>query len=378
MTGNFDLTLSNFAYPLIYVKGIIGFVLAFAITYFTIPEIIKVSHRKNLMDVPTERSSHKVRIPRLGGVAVFYAVAIVAPILSYQLFEHYKFLFPSLVILLFIGVLDDVIVMRPYKKLIAQILVAALMVVGSDVRLRSFFGFLGIYELPYLISVVFSIFTFVIVINAFNLIDGIDGLAAGFVFLATLFFSLSYFRLGIYNFPLVVLGTIIMGALGAFLIYNLSNNPKRKIFLGDTGSLLLGFLLCFISFCFIDIFINRPFQGIPQYYLKTVPAITMSIIILPLVDTLNVIIVRVLTKKPLFKADNNHIHHKVIAMGFSHRQASAIILSCYTLIVVMAYCLRHIDVNLLFVVVFGVGFILAYLPNFINYIKKDKKQSPSI
>lgn len=362
---NFDFTLSGFQYPLIYIKGVIGFVSAFLIAYFTIPQIIKISIRKNLTEVPNKRSSHVHKTPNLGGISLFYAIAIVAPILSYQLFEHYKFLFPSLVILLFVGVMDDIVQMRAYKKLGAQIIVAALMVIGSDVRLYSFFGLLGIYELPYWFSVVFSIFTFIIVINSINLLDGIDGLASGFVFLATLFYSISYFRLGIYNFPLVVLGTIIMGAISAYLLYNLSEGNK-KVFMGDTGSMLLGFLLCFISFCFIDIFIAKPEIGEPYYYLASAPAIAMGIIILPLIDTLNVIIVRFLKHEPLFIADKRHIHHKVLALGYSHKQATLIILVFYCVIVGEAYLLRHLNVNVLLLILFGTGFLFAYLPNFIS------------
>lgn len=375
---NFDFTLSSFSYPLIYIKGLVGFVAAFLIVYFTIPQILKISYRKNLMDNPVERSSHLKKIPNLGGIAIFYAIGLIAPILSWQLFEHYKFLFPALLILLFIGVMDDIMVIRAYKKLIAQVIAAALIVIGSDVRLRSFFGLFGINELNYWFSVAFSIFTFIIVINSVNLLDGIDGLAAGFTFLATFFFSASYFRLGIYNFPLVVLGTIIMGACLAYVVYNVSTVRHRKIFMGDTGSLLLGFLLCFISFCFIDVFIARPLAGIPQYYLASVPAVTMAIIILPLVDTLNVIIIRVLKHKPLFIADNNHIHHKVLSLGFNHKQATMIILLFYCAIVATAYFLRHLSVNLLFLIIFAIGFIFAYLPNFLKKITPERfeKLSP--
>jgi len=369
---HFDFTLSSFDYPLIYIKGLVGFVAAFLITYFTVPQIIKISVRKNLADIPSTRSSHTLTTPNLGGVSLFYAVALVAPVLSYQLFEQYKFLFPCLVLFLFVGVMDDIIIMRAYKKLGAQIIVAALIVIGSDVRLRSFFGIFGIYELPYWFSIIFSIFTFIIVINAINLIDGIDGLASGFTLLATFFYSVSYFRLGIYNFPLVVLGTIMMGSLAAYLLYNLSRNRNKKIFMGDTGSLLLGFLLCFISFCFIDIFIANPEKIRPYYYLETAPVIAMAIIILPLVDTLNVIITRILQRRPLFVADKYHIHHKVLSLGYSHRQATFIILFFYCIIVLIAYFLRHLNVNLLFFIIFAIGFLFAYLPNIIKLFRFKK------
>ncbi|QCX53302.1 glycosyltransferase family 4 protein [Elizabethkingia sp. JS20170427COW] len=368
-----EFFLSSYVYPFIYIKVFLGFALSFAITYFTIPMILKISFQKNLMDEPIQRSSHKRKIPNLGGVAIFYAIALVAPILSYQLFENYKFLFPSLVILLFIGVYDDIMVMRAYKKLIAQIVVASLMVLGSDVRIRSFFGLFGVYELSYWFSVLFSIFTFIIIINAINLTDGIDGLAAGFGFLSVLFFSISYFRLGIYNFPLVVLGTIIMGTLGAYLVYNLSNNQAKKTFMGDTGSLLLGFLISFVSICFIDIFIDRPNMGIPQYHLMSAPVIAVAIISLPLVDTFNVIVVRMLNKQPLFQPDKRHIHHKVLSLGYSHKKATIIILGFYISMVVVAYLLRHININLLLLILLCLGLFYAYIPDFIKKINNENK-----
>ena len=123
---------------------------------------MKISKRKNLMDEPGTRSSHLRKIPNLGGIAMFYSLSVCASIFAFELFELYKFLFASLVILLYVGVMDDIVIMRAYKKLLAQIVVTSLMVIGSDVRIRSFFGLFGVYELNYYFSVLFSIFTFIV------------------------------------------------------------------------------------------------------------------------------------------------------------------------------------------------------------------------
>ena len=156
--------LEDFGIPLFYVKLFLGIVISFLITYLSIPTIVKISRRKNLMDEPGTRSSHLRKIPNLGGIAIFYSLAVCASIFAFELFELYKFLFASLVILLYIGVMDDIVVMRAYKKLIAQIIVTALMVLGSDVRIRSLFGVFAIYELSYTASVIFSMFTFIVLI----------------------------------------------------------------------------------------------------------------------------------------------------------------------------------------------------------------------
>ena len=123
--------------------------LSFLLSYKAIPIIIRISKSKNLMDIPGDRSSHEYKIPNLGGIALFYTIGICAPIFAYELFMQYRFLFPALVILLYIGVMDDILEMKAYKKLIGQIVIATMMVVGSDVRIRSLFGLFGIYELEY-------------------------------------------------------------------------------------------------------------------------------------------------------------------------------------------------------------------------------------
>lgn len=362
--------LDSAGISIFYIKLILGFVLSFLITFLSIPAISKISLRKNLMDEPGARSSHLRKIPNLGGIAIFYSLSVCASIFAFELFELYKFLFASLVILLYVGVMDDIVVMRAYKKLIAQILVTALMVVGSDVRIRSFFGVFGIYELSYAASVLFSIFTFIVLINAFNLIDGIDGLSGGYSILCSAFFGISYFRLGEYNYPLVVLSAVIIGSIIGFLYYNLSNYRKNKIFMGDTGSMILGFLLAFTAICFIDIFIDKELPNVPRYYLQAAPAVTVAILILPIVDTLNVVLIRLANKKPIFGADKNHLHHRLLELGLTHRRSTVYILTCYLAIVAVAYFLRHINVNILLLIVIVLGFIGAYVPVFILKFRK--------
>ena len=271
--------------------------------------------------------------------------------------------------------MDDIMVMRAYKKLIAQILVSVLIVMGSDVRIRSFFGIFGIYELNYYFSVIFTVVTFIILINALNLIDGIDGLAGGYSLLCSALFGISYFRLGSYNYPLVILSVCIIGSVLAFLYYNMSNYRNTKIFMGDTGSMLLGFLLAFMAVCFIDIFIDKKIPGMPRYYLQAAPAIAVAILILPIVDTLNVIIVRLITGKSVLSADKNHIHHKLLRMNLTHRRSSFYIMCYYLMIVAVAYYLRHIEVNLLLVIVLFLGFIGAYLPDMICLLKTQKSEA---
>ncbi len=362
--------LAQYGIPQFYVKLGLGILCSFLLTFYTIPTVVKISRRKNLMDEPGSRSSHLRKIPNLGGISMFYSLAVCASIFAFELFDLYKFLFASLVILLYIGVMDDIVVMRAYKKLFAQIIVTSLMVIGSDVRIRSFFGLFGVYELNYFFSVAISIFTFIVLINAFNLIDGIDGLAGGYSILCSAMFGISYYRLGEYNYPLVVLSGVIIGCVIGFLYFNLSNYRNNKIFMGDTGSMILGFLLAFTAICFIDIFIDKELPEVPRYYLQSAPAIAMAILILPIIDTLNVFIIRICNGKSPFVADKNHIHHSLLKLGLTHRRSTVYILMYYIFIVSVAYFFRHINVNVLLLVIVILGFVGAYLPKLILLLRK--------
>ncbi|WP_265429872.1 glycosyltransferase family 4 protein [Chryseobacterium sp. YIM B08800] len=369
---NFELFLNETGISIFYIKVGLGFLSSFLITFFSIPTIIKISKRKNLMDEPGVRSSHLRRIPNLGGIAMFYSIGICTSIFAYEIFDLYKFLFASLIILLYVGIMDDIVVMRAYKKLVAQIVVSAFIVIGSDVRIRNLFGIFGVYEIHYLVSVIFSIITFIILINAFNLIDGIDGLAGGYSLICSALFGISYYRLGEYNYPLVILSVVLIGSVLAFLYYNLSNLRATKIFMGDTGSMLLGFLLAFTCICFIDIFIDKKIMNVPMYHLKSAPVVAVAILILPIVDTLNVIIVRLWNKKSPFEADKNHIHHKLLKLDLTHRRASFYIICYYLFIVTITYCFRHANVNLLLVFVLFLGFLGAYIPDIIFLLRNNK------
>ncbi|VXC53915.1 MULTISPECIES: glycosyltransferase family 4 protein [Chryseobacterium] len=369
---NFELFLNETGISIFYIKVGLGFLSSFLITFFSIPTIIKISKRKNLMDEPGVRSSHLRKIPNLGGIAMFYSIGICTSIFAYEIFDLYKFLFASLIILLYVGIMDDIVVMRAYKKLVAQIVVSAFIVIGSDVRIRNLFGIFGIYEIHYLVSVIFTIITFIILINAFNLIDGIDGLAGGYSLICSALFGISYYRLGEYNYPLVILSVVLIGSVLAFLYYNLSNLRATKIFMGDTGSMLLGFLLAFTCICFIDIFIDKNIVSIPRYHLESAPVVAVAILILPIVDTLNVIIVRLWNKKSPFEADKNHIHHKLLQLDLTHRRASFYIICYYLFIVTITYCFRHTNVNLLLLIILCLGFLGAYIPDIILLLRNNK------
>lgn len=336
-----------------YFKLIFGFLTAFFLTYIAIPKIIRVSYRKNLMDEPGNRSSHVKKVPNLGGLAIFFAISIAASVFSYELFGRFIFLFASMVILMFTGLMDDILVVAPDKKLYAQILTASLLVLGSDVRISNFFGVLGIYQLNYFISIGFTIFFFIIFINSFNLIDGIDGLAGGITIAVCLAFAYSFYVLN--DLQMVVFAFTIIGSMLAFLYFNLSK--KFKIFMGDTGSLLLGFLIAFMTIKFLHLILEE------KPYLPTAPAIAVAILIIPIIDTLSVTFIRLKNGHSPMKADKNHLHHKFLSVGLSHQQTALILIIVNILVLIVTYFTKSFfNVNIMIPFVLFLGFLFIYLP----------------
>lgn len=305
---------------------ILSFLFALGISYFTIPPIIKIARAKNLIDVPDERTSHSESVPTLGGLAIF-----IGFILSMTLFTDFK-IFPGLqylefafVFAFFMGMKDDIIALDPMKKAVGLFLSVAAIVILGDVRISSFYGLFGIHELPYWISVAFTMFTFLTIVNAVNLIDGINGLCTATSIISSIAFGLWFYLEGSEkSMQMVTIIAAIVGALLGFLRYNVT---PAKIFMGDTGSLILGVLLAFFAIEFLET--NKDYTGI--YKIQSAPVVAMSFIVLPLVDMVKVFIIRLFKKRSPFKPDRNHIHHVLLNLGFSHTKAT-LILSIYSLL----------------------------------------------
>lgn len=355
-------TLANFlGYSSLYLEAIFSFGLSFMLTFMAIPKIIRVAYRKQLMDIPGNRSSHTRKVPRLGGVAIYFAVAITSGIFSPEMIYKIHYFSAALVLLFFIGLMDDLLIVAPRKKLVAQIISALMIVVGSDVRIESFFGLFGIFELPYLLSVLFTMFVIVLLINSYNLIDGIDGLAGSVGILISLCFVFIFFRLFDYSTGLLAIS--LLGALLAFLYWNFSST--YKIFMGDTGSMVVGYLIAFMAIKFINL------SSMPWVMIKSGPVVAMAILIIPLIDTLSVIIIRLMQKKSPFAADRNHIHHRVMRLGFNHMQTTMIICTANLILILFAYSIRHMDITLMFFLLVTAALLLSYLPMAIaEFIRK--------
>jgi UDP-GlcNAc:undecaprenyl-phosphate/decaprenyl-phosphate GlcNAc-1-phosphate transferase len=292
---------------------------AFVISFLIVPVIIKYSLMKNLVDIPGRRKIHKKITPSMGGIAIFCGFFIASLIwIEIPYWKEIKFILVSLFVIFFIGVRDDLVPLSPILKLVGQIMAAALLIFLFDLRLRSFYGLFGIYELPAIISYLITIFTIIVVTNSFNLIDGLDGLAGTLAMVALLAFGIWFYLIDDSVFS--IFSFAMLGAILAFLIFNWE---PSEVFMGDTGALVIGMMLAILAIHFIDLNYNLP-VGAPYKFTASVGTAACFIII-PLVDTCRIIILRLSQKKSPFKPDKSHIHHAIMRLGMSHSQTTVIL-----------------------------------------------------
>jgi len=289
---------------------------ALLIAAFAVPSIIYIAHLKHLFDAPNERSVHKQPTPRLGGVAVLAgflsALTIFAP-----LGNGVQHLLAGCLLLFFVGLKDDLVTVSVAKKFVGQLLATGVVMLMADVRITSFQGILGIGTLPIGVSYGFTFVAIVGITNAINLIDGLDGLAGTIVLIISSTLGYYFYRYGgdgYSNYAFVAV-CLIGGTLG-FLRYNFH---KANIFMGDTGSLVCGFIVSVLAIQLLEMS-NAPGQPLGS----ASPAVALGILFVPLFDTSRVFLLRMLAGKSPFAPDKNHIHHRLLALGLS--QISTVLL----------------------------------------------------
>lgn len=307
-----------------------------------------------MYDPVVERSSHKDKATRSGGLALFltfcicYGIGKALGVISVNLYALIAFCFVAL-----IGVADDLFSIKYREKFFVQIF-AGIVLLQSNVYINNFHGVFGIYEIPYIVGVLITLFVFVVIVNSLNLIDGIDGLAA---LLCIKFFVIIGAILAISSKEMELVVPSIIGALIGFLIYNM--NPHKKVFLGDTGSLLLGSVMAFYIFYILD----------DRSYIVTDPKISrpllaVLLVMYPLLDTLRAFIIRAYKKQSPFMADRVHLHHRLIdKKGFNHWEATLIILLASISVLVLGFLLSiyfslSLVVLCLLIYIVGVFFLI--------------------
>ena len=334
-----------------------AFIVAFMITYVSIPPLIEVARAKNLYDVPNGRTSHEKITPTLGGVAILSGFIISSMIFVHiAQIPYIQYVLAGSLIIFFIGLKDDIIGLSPLKKFVGEIIAAGIIIDMGGVRLSSLHGFAGIGTLNYVSSDFLSLFVIVAIINAFNLIDGIDGLSSGVGILASLAFGIWFFLMG--KLQLVVLAVALIGALLAFFRFNFFSK-KNKIFMGDIGSLLVGFILSIFAIKFNE-FNHGAMAGSP-YFIKAAPAVSIGILIIPIFDTVRVILIRMARGISPFKPDKRHVHHYLLEITGSHRKATLILLFVNLCFIVISFWLAYIRVSELIVILLVIASLLTYL-----------------
>jgi len=304
------------------------------------------------MDEPGERRSHTVSTPSLGGIAIFagvlFSIILWTP---FQIFGDLQYILCSFIIIFLIGAKDDILPMRPRNKLIGQFLAAAILVWKANVKLTSFYGILGIYDLPEWFAIPFSIFIIIVIINAFNLIDGINGLSGSIGTLIAMFLGVWFFLVD--RTDLAIVAFAMSGAVVAFLKYNFT---PAKIFMGDTGSLFVGLTCAILTIEFIElhkVLANHP------YAFHAVPAVAIGILILPLFDTLRVFTTRIARGKSPLYPDRTHIHHLLLDYGFTHMQATGILVAVNVMFIMIVFYFQDIGTLNLLLLVFTIALVLS-------------------
>lgn len=308
-------------------------VTSFVICFLIIPVIIKYSIEKNLVDIPGRRKIHKKITPSMGGIAIFIGFVVSAFIwMEISHWKDMRFILIALFMVFFIGVRDDLVPLRPFMKLLGQILASIVLISLFDLRLKSFYGLLGVYDIPLIFSYAITLFTIIVVTNSFNLIDGLDGLAGTIASIALICFGVSFYLVGDILFS--VLSFAMVGAVIAFLFFNWD---PSEVFMGDTGALVIGMMLAICAIHFIDVQYNLPEDN--TYKFNAAVSGAASFIIIPLADTLRIFILRIVRKQSPFTPDKSHIHHNIMRLGFSHGQSSLILglvqLSIVTVVVLV-------------------------------------------
>ena len=343
---------------------ILSTALAFIITFFAIPVIIQIAKSKKLFDEPDERKVHKAVIPTLGGLGIF-AGFIVAMLMGAPHSPELQYFSASIIVIFFLGLKDDILILSANKKFIGQLIAAGIIMRFGNIYLDNMHGFLGINQIPHFASIVLTLFAIIVITNSFNLIDGVDGLAGSLGFVTTFAFGCYFYYAN--ELTYAVMAFSLSGATLGFLIYNFS---PAKIFMGDTGSLLIGLINSILVIKFIHV------AGTPghSYSFNSAPALGFAVLMIPLFDTLRVFGLRILDRRSPFSPDRIHIHHYLLDLGLCHKKVTLTCVGATIFFIGIAVLLRNFDTTLIYGVLLTLGFAFVG----IVYFMRKKLRSPFV
>ena len=334
-------------------------ILGFIIVIISVPPILRVAREKKLFDTKDERKIHTSDIPPLGGIAIFlgFVLSTIIATDGYS-FDSLKYIIASIILMFFIGLKDDLLNISARKKFIVQIFAVTLLAILGNVHLSHLHGIFGIGLLHPVYGTLITVFIMLAIVNAFNLVDGIDGLAASLATLAATLFGIWFFQAG--HFQLAVMSFALTGSLAGFFIFNVFGN-KNKLFMGDTGSLVIGLVIAtlVIKFNELNAFPSSAFA------FDYAPAVSFAVVIVPLIDTLRVMTIRIMNKKSPFAPDRNHIHHRLLELFPNHLAVTAIILAANIffigITILLGYLNMHVTIHFMLTLLLGI--VLSFVPS---------------
>jgi len=346
------------------IQIITAFLIGFALVYYTVPIVVRLSILKKLYDIPNERKLNKTVIPNLGGVAIFIGITLATLLCIHKYtFPELRYILAGMIIMFFIGIKDDILIISARKKLMAQMLCAFIIIVPGNIRFTDLHGIIGINEINYGVSLIVSFIIIVAIINAFNLIDGIDGLASSIGILASTILGTVFYLTKEYQYA--ILSFAATGSLISFFIYNVFGR-KNKIFMGDTGSLILGLLFSVLIIKYNETSLTdlnaRNFS----------PVLSFAIIIIPVFDMTRLTITRIIQQKSPFSADINHIHHKILKLGPTHLKTTLLLLTVNIFFIGIVYLFCQVNNNILLLCLILSASVLTLIPRLLFEIKKSE------
>ena len=321
---------------------------SFIISFLAIPVVLQIAEQKKLFDVPDERKVHTLPVASLGGVGIFGGF-LLASLLSIQGYinPEFQYFFAAAIVIFFLGLKDDLMVLSATKKFIGQMIAASILIHLGGIKLESMHGLFGFETLPEAFSLALSYLTIIVVINSFNLIDGVDGLAGTLGTLTTLAFGTYFFAIGQDAYALMAFA--LAGSLIAFLIFN---HSPAKIFMGDSGSLMIGLINSIMVIKFISVADSQD-VAVP---VQSAVAVGFAILIVPLLDTLRVFSVRIFNGQSPFTPDRNHVHHLLLDRGLSHTAVTVILTSVNILFILFAFFAKGMGTTWLMLTMVAIAF----------------------
>jgi UDP-N-acetylmuramyl pentapeptide phosphotransferase/UDP-N-acetylglucosamine-1-phosphate transferase len=357
---------------------VLSFLMSFALVFSISPSIIRIANEKGLVAKAVQRSSHKIPTPCIGGIPIFMGIMFSTLLLTpHHQWGSLQYILGAVVIVFMVGFKDDIEGLSAWKKMVGLIVAISILVLKGGVQLEGMYGLFGLEtSFPQWLAMLVTGFTLLVIANAFNLIDGINGLSGVVGTIASVTFGIYFFMAD--QFYLGVLSMTTAGSLLAFLNFNIS--PART-FMGDTGALVIGLLLGIFTIEFIAS--SSGTDVLPKYNFANPVAIAVSIMIIPLFDTIRVFTTRILRKQSPFKPDRRHIHHLLIDSGLDHMQATAVLgITNLTFISLIFYLdpfmELHALIGLQLFVALAATFVLHRNVIRINAEKKDLEESKAL